>query len=578
MKNRGYLQLLFYLFSAYSNCMSETPQSVPGKTAQERSLALFTMIDTSSVVRSSPESLEKFLTSVKNQAESEHDQALLKLTAYFREVGPALFDNDATRRIQIYEKACQRFGKERNDRLRSICLQCIAQENFVLGNYGVAFDKSLQSLDILEEIGFQRIPEIGKYLHDIALNYYYFRDYQTVIELMHKALQHPAYTPNLDIQRYNTLALSYRQKGKADSAVYYFQKAAMRAESYGDSTWITLIAGNLGAVYINQKEYQAALPLLLRDYRYNRKDEESPEMARNAALSLAGVWLELNRPDSAAYYLKESQKLHHRRPLRESFGQQQQDEDFRKSYYEVLAHYYKRSGSYMLAYQYLDSLNQTTRELDRRYNTMLATVAEDKLKMQQYVSDIEIERQKRQTASARWTLGVALLLLCFLLLGLVYYLNRARHAKQKALAALKAAEAETKQKLTIAEFERAKDQLRHQLELLKEKNLLIEGLRHELETAGEEREPPSNALEKLAGARLLTQEDWVAFRLRFNQVFGNSLDELKKKYPDITQSEERIYALIQLDIGTRQMASMLGISPESVRKARYRLNKRLKSA
>jgi DNA-binding CsgD family transcriptional regulator len=65
------------------------------------------------------------------------------------------------------------------------------------------------------------------------------------------------------------------------------------------------------------------------------------------------------------------------------------------------------------------------------------------------------------------------------------------------------------------------------------------------------------------------------FRYRFNQAFGGQLDQLKMQYGNLTHAEERIYALEKLNVSTGQIAWMLGISPESVRKTRYRLRKKI---
>ena len=45
--------------------------------------------------------------------------------------------------------------------------------------------------------------------------------------------------------------------------------------------------------------------------------------------------------------------------------------------------------------------------------------------------------------------------------------------------------------------------------------------------------------------------------------------------PDITVAEKRMASLIRLHLNTKQMASMLGISTDSVYKIRQRLRKRL---
>ena len=49
---------------------------------------------------------------------------------------------------------------------------------------------------------------------------------------------------------------------------------------------------------------------------------------------------------------------------------------------------------------------------------------------------------------------------------------------------------------------------------------------------------------------------------------------LKIISPDITLAEQRMAALTRLQLTTRQMASMLGISVDSVHKTRQRLRKR----
>ena len=50
---------------------------------------------------------------------------------------------------------------------------------------------------------------------------------------------------------------------------------------------------------------------------------------------------------------------------------------------------------------------------------------------------------------------------------------------------------------------------------------------------------------------------------------------LKTSAPDITVAEQRMAALTRLQLTTRQMASMQGISPDSVHKTRQRLRLRL---
>jgi len=72
-----------------------------------------------------------------------------------------------------------------------------------------------------------------------------------------------------------------------------------------------------------------------------------------------------------------------------------------------------------------------------------------------------------------------------------------------------------------------------------------------------------------------TEQNWEEFEARFvsvNQRFYNRLSEL---YPNLTQSDKKLCALIKLNFSSKDIAKLLAISPESVHTARYRLRKKM---
>ena len=70
--------------------------------------------------------------------------------------------------------------------------------------------------------------------------------------------------------------------------------------------------------------------------------------------------------------------------------------------------------------------------------------------------------------------------------------------------------------------------------------------------------------------------NWEEFRLRFTAVNEKFYKKLTKKYPNLTQSDHKVCALIKLNFSSKDMARLLGISVESVHTTRYRLRKKLK--
>src|SRR5690606_5995758 len=159
------------------------------------------------------------------------------------------------------------------------------------------------------------------------------------------------------------------------------------------------------------------------------------------------------------------------------------------------------------------------------------------------------------------------------------YLLRLRHTRarlqaEKQQALQRAAREKIEAKLAQANMELEEYMLR-----LAEKSNLIKSFEAQIDAlragAAQQTHHLDDLTARLAETKLLTPEDWADFRRRFNRAFEGELDQLKLKYRDLTSAEERIYALEKMNVSTSQMAWMLGIAPESVRKARYRLRKKI---
>jgi len=74
---------------------------------------------------------------------------------------------------------------------------------------------------------------------------------------------------------------------------------------------------------------------------------------------------------------------------------------------------------------------------------------------------------------------------------------------------------------------------------------------------------------------ILTEDNWEKFRTLFEKIHPGFFRKLKESVADITVAEQRMAALTRLHLNTKQMAALLGISPNSVNKTRQRLRQRL---
>lgn len=74
---------------------------------------------------------------------------------------------------------------------------------------------------------------------------------------------------------------------------------------------------------------------------------------------------------------------------------------------------------------------------------------------------------------------------------------------------------------------------------------------------------------------LYLANDWEKFKLHFEEVHPNFFQELKIKYPSLTAYEMRLCAYYQMQLSVKEIAALLNISPNSVHRAKSRLNKKM---
>lgn len=118
-------------------------------------------------------------------------------------------------------------------------------------------------------------------------------------------------------------------------------------------------------------------------------------------------------------------------------------------------------------------------------------------------------------------------------------------------------------------------------ENLRQKNQLIVQFKADLEQletqlkGKQDNQTTAVYLEKLQEAVILTEENWVEFRRLFDKVHPGFIFRLKEKYVQVTESDVRLLTLMKLQLSPTEMAAMLGVSHEAIRKAKQRLRKRI---
>ena len=118
-----------------------------------------------------------------------------------------------------------------------------------------------------------------------------------------------------------------------------------------------------------------------------------------------------------------------------------------------------------------------------------------------------------------------------------------------------------------------------QIDLLKDKNKHITSLNeeiHQLKNNGILNEQEKqDELEKILETHLMTDENWINFKNAFQKKYPDFYRDLNEHFPNLTISNLRVILLHKLNYNNTEIAGLLGISSDAVKKSKQRLRKKL---
>lgn len=385
---------------------------------------------------------------------------------------------------------------------------------------------------------------------------------------------------------YKMLGYNANVLGKYDDAKRYFKLCMRLAEAIGRKSLVGASLTNLATVYGHLNEYDSALFFLRKLYAFELK-YGNPNDNVLLLSNMGTAYMELNSPDSAFYFLHRSLQAAHRVNLREGYdGIYASLAAYHKNNFPDSAIYYARktldaSGDVSLytretatrilagafaAKKKFDSAFHYQRLHLQYYDSLMnekraQKIAELELQYgleKKEAEIIDLQQAQALDASRQRILVISLTAAVVLLIGLYFYFRLLMRTKKRELLL-------------------ANKQLSDYLNRLLEKSELVEELNMQLEKVREGKVTNEHLenLEKVVNSTILTDDDWREFKIIFEKVHRGFFADLVNKFPDLTNAEIRLAALLKLKLSTREIAGMLGISPESVSKTRHRLRKRL---
>ncbi len=489
-----------------------------------------------------------------------------------------LYKSELDSARHYYQKALKASGKLSETRRAFVQLRLAQVEN-EMGNTAFALAQFLKALAVFKSA--HSVEGLAAAHYALGNFYGWHGDDSLSSHHFYRSLK---YYRQTDEEMYYGYALTNYSNvslnlGHNDTAIKYLPRALAIFENRNDRAMMNALA-QLGKAYFYEDQPEAGLEQLRRSNQLAYRSQVADQMAFNHQL-MAVIFRSLNRLDSAARHVNLSLEYQHQYGM--SLG-----------YLHTLGgamEFYAESGDYERAYelsqQFIevrDSLfslekQQQITELEERY---AADLREEQIKAGE--AAIALLREQNTAKSLR---NYVLFLMLLLVGGFTFAViarqrtmlrlnSRLAEEKEKAHEAELQARAEEEKRLSEA-LDHKRRELAGQALVMAEKNEMLRSFRDQLHEVSERMEESAvlNQLVHQIERAENKVEDWDKFMLIFEEVHPEFLQGVKERFKGLTHNDLRLVALMKMNFSNKEIANILHISDAGLKKARYRLRKKM---
>ncbi|MFX0556903.1 tetratricopeptide repeat protein [Maribacter sp. CXY002] len=366
---------------------------------------------------------------------------------------------------------------------------------------------------------------------------------------------------------WNKIAVNNERRDSINDAIRYYKKADSLFNSIDHTRGRALIANNLGILYgikndtaVANDYYKTAIELAKESKRINIIAKANINLGHN-------LYLQKDYNAAIKHYMEAL-------VITEQTGKY----DNLSSIYRNMSAALAGLGKYKEALEYkekhfvvYDSVySQESRtkinELEIQYQT---EKKESAIALQQ--EEIKTLNEKSRADNLKKGLYAGGMVSALALFALSFFGFRQRMKKNRLAR-------EKQEAIYQKEIEHKQKELTSQTLHLVQKNTFIQELKENLENI--KNSPEKFKMEFRRIAMLLKKEnasdkDWEVFKTYFADVHNDFDQKLKTIYPDISEKEIRLAAFLRMNLTTKEIAVTLNVLPDSIRKSKFRLKKKL---
>lgn len=345
------------------------------------------------------------------------------------------------------------------------------------------------------------------------------------------------------------LGAMYDHLDDSANAQQCFERALPLVMKYGADAQVASALNNFGSFLIFQERETEAISYINQALTFSRRagDERQATILQN---NLAIAYRQLKLYDQALKIYRQCIKISQEKGWLEDLPYN----------YRGMSLTFERTGQYHEALDFFKQYHYLNDSLIGAKTQKEIGDLETRYAVQQ--KELELDKSQIALSVAERSLERGLIILIGLLTLVAFILWRWReHIRGSKLE-------QTLNKESLEELTR----------VLLEKNTLLSDLEAKMSESPESNLPSGDSSEfeeNLYNQRILTHADWAGFKGYFEKAYPGYLGRLRASFAGLTDAEQRLFLFIKLNLTTREVAAILGISVDSVKRTRNRLRHRL---
>lgn len=359
----------------------------------------------------------------------------------------------------------------------------------------------------------------------------------------------------------NNLGVAYFHLQQFDSAIFFYKRSFELRLIKKDTVGVSRIYNNMGLVNLHLHNTEEAFRNLEAS-RTILHTHENLNLLTDVYANLGWAYAQQGNYKYGLLYLDSSLVLSQR--INSLNGEQEA--------YKRMKEIAIENGDIERAYGlFVKEVELENRQRSAEISSQIEQMMEENRRAKQERKIAELEKERTEQAAFKKLL-LAALVITLMIAGFFIYYVYSKYRRSRELSKIRL------QELRKELDAKNKEISSYTLNFI-QKSELMEDLKSQIDVLQKSEDPDNskklNRIGRIIDETFKIDQDWPMFIKTFEQMHDGFFAVLKEQFPDLSNSELKLCALLRLNMNMKETAKILGISFDSVKTARSRLRKKL---